>query len=119
MSNKDKQLSVDAFQNKDKIKVFIGNVISAGVGITLTKGSICIFNSFSWVPGENEQAEDRIYRLGQINNCKIYYQVFLDTISIKMLESLKRKTNNISKIVGDKEKEESLESILDEILNNE
>ncbi len=119
MSNKDKQISVDAFQNKDKIKVFIGNVISAGVGITLTKGSICIFNSFSWVPGENEQAEDRIYRLGQLNNCKIYYQVFLDTISIKMLESLKRKSSNISKIVGDKEKEESLESILDEILNYE
>lgn len=119
MSNKEKQFSVDTFQNKDKIKVFIGNVISAGVGITLTSGSICIFNSFSWVPGENEQCEDRIFRLGQVNNCKIYYQVFLDTISIKMLETLKKKSENINKIVGDKQKEDSLESILEEILDNE
>lgn len=57
MSDVDKQESIDQFQNNPKIKIFIGNIKSAGVGITLTSGSVLIFNSFDWVPGNNEQAE--------------------------------------------------------------
>jgi len=60
-----KQNSIDKFQNNNKTKVFIGNITSAGVGITLTEGTVVIFNSFSWVPGDNEQAEDRCIFGGQ------------------------------------------------------
>ena len=66
MSNTKKQHSVDQFQNNDKIKVFIGNIKSAGVGITLTEATVVIFNSFDWVPGNNEQAEDRCVFGGQL-----------------------------------------------------
>jgi len=65
MTNREKQHSVDRFQTDDKIKVFIGNIKSAGVGITLTAGSIVIFNSFDWVTGNNEQCEDRCLFGGQ------------------------------------------------------
>lgn len=65
MSIKEKQKSVDKFQNNAKTKVFIGNQKSAGVAITLTEGTVAIFNSFSWVPGDNEQAEDRCIFSGQ------------------------------------------------------
>jgi SNF2 family DNA or RNA helicase len=81
MSNSMKQKSVDAFQNNDKVKVFVGNIKSAGVGITLTEGTVVIFNSFDWVPGNNEQAEDRAFRIGQKNDVNVYYQLFDDTIS--------------------------------------
>lgn len=101
MSTTNKQKSVDAFQNDDKIKVFIGNLMSAGVGITLTSGSVSIFNSFGWVPGQNEQAEDRNYRIGQENDVLIYYQLFEDTISLRMWDSLKNKKDNIDTILGD------------------
>jgi hypothetical protein len=37
-----KQKSVDAFQENPKIKVFVGNILSAGVGITLTEGTVVI-----------------------------------------------------------------------------
>jgi len=66
LSNAKKQHSVDQFQNNDKIKVFIGNIKSAGVGITLTEATVVIFNSFDWVPGNNEQAEDRCVFGGQL-----------------------------------------------------
>lgn len=65
MNTNDKQKSVDEFQNNDKIRVFIGNIVSAGVGITLTSASHLIFNSFDWVPGSNEQSEDRCIFEGQ------------------------------------------------------
>ncbi len=66
MTTLQKQKSVDAFQQNAKIKVFIGNIKSAGVGITLTEGTVVIFNSFDWVPGSNEQAEDRCVFGGQL-----------------------------------------------------
>jgi len=100
MGDKDKQFSVDEFQNNPKKKVFIGNIMSAGVGITLTAADTVIFNSFDWVPGNNEQAEDRSYRIGQKNNVSVYYQLFEDTISTRMWYTLKHKKNVIDQIIG-------------------
>lgn len=102
MSAKEKQISIDEFQNNPKINVFIGNIQSAGVAITLTEASVVIFNSFSWVPGMNEQAEDRSHRIGQKNDVTVYYQLFEDTISNRMWETLMRKKEIISTIIGDK-----------------
>jgi SWI/SNF-related matrix-associated actin-dependent regulator 1 of chromatin subfamily A len=102
MSIKDKQKSVDRFQETAKIKVFIGNEKSAGVGITLTEATVVIFNSYDWVTGNNEQAEDRSYRIGQKNDVNIYYQLFIDTISIRMWETLKFKKSIINTILSEK-----------------
>lgn len=104
MTTTAKQKSVDSFQNSKKTKVFIGNITSAGVGITLTEGTVVVFNSFSWVPGDNEQAEDRCFRIGQKNNVSVYYQLFRGTISLMMWYSLMNKQKNIDEILnkGDK-----------------
>ena len=119
MSQKEKQNSVDEFQNNPKIKVFIGNIKSAGVGITLTQGNVVIFNSFDWVPGNNEQAEDRPYRIGQTKDVNVYYQLYEDTISIRMWETLKYKTDVISIIIGDKQlsEEEIIELMTDKLMD--
>lgn len=115
MSNAEKQRSVDNFQNNPKIKVFIGNIKSAGVGITLTAANVVIFNSFDWVPGSNEQCEDRSHRIGQNQMVNIYYQLFLDTISTRMWETVHEKKDVIQIIVGDKKlSEEEIITILTE-----
>lgn len=100
LSSTEKQKSVDKFQTNKKCKVFIGNIASAGVGITLTEGTVVIFNSFSWVPGDNEQAEDRTYRIGQKNNVSVYYQLFRGTVSFVMWYSVMNKQKNIDKILN-------------------
>jgi SNF2 family DNA or RNA helicase len=51
------------FRKTPRLRFFVGNILSAGVGITLTEGTVVIFNSFDWVPGNNEQAEDRAFVL--------------------------------------------------------
>ena len=119
MSDKEKQLSIDKFQQNDKVEVFIGNIISAGVGITLTEATHVIFNSFDWVPGNNEQAEDRAYRIGQTNNVTVYYQLFEKTISIRMWETLQRKQDIIDTIMGQKHinEEEIIEIMIEEIID--
>lgn len=107
MSQVAKQNSVDSFQNNPNIQYFIGNIRSAGVGITLTAANYVIFNSFDWVPGNNEQAEDRAYRIGQKNNVTVKYQLFKDTISTKMWWTLNKKKDIISTIIGEKEMDEA------------
>jgi len=119
MNTTNKQKSVDSFQGNKRIKVFIGNIASAGVGITLTEGTVVVFNSFSWVPGDNEQAEDRTYRIGQKNNVSVYYQLFRDTISFVMWYSLMNKQKNIDKILnaGD-EHSQRLKNLMNDLEEN-
>jgi len=119
MTTKAKQKSVDDFQNKPKVKVFVGNIKSAGVGITLTEATVVIFNSFDWVTGNNEQAEDRSFRIGQKNDVNVYYQLFMDTISVRMWETLKNKKDVIDTIMGDNKltEEEITISLMDNIIN--
>lgn len=100
MNEKEKQKSVDKFQLEGGPMVFIGNIISAGVAITLTRSTYVVFNSFDWVPGNSEQAEDRSYRLGQKNNVTVYYNLFEDTIVSKMWHTLNRKKSIINQIMS-------------------
>jgi SWI/SNF-related matrix-associated actin-dependent regulator 1 of chromatin subfamily A len=121
MSDKDKQKSIDDFQLHDKAEVFIGNIISAGVGITLTKATYVVFNSFDWVSGNNEQGEDRSYRIGQKNNVTIYYQLFENTISVRMWETLKRKKEIIDTIMNEAglDEDEIIGNIMNKILDED
>ena len=120
MTTNAKQKSVDGFQTNNKIKVFIGNEKSAGVAITLTEGTVVIFNSYDWVPGNNEQAEDRAFRIGQKNDVNVYYQLFLDTISTRMWFMLNNKKDVISTIMGDKKmSEDEINAIMVEKLMQE
>lgn len=99
LNEKKKNNAVERFQNDENIKVFIGNIFSAGVGLTLTSASVVCFNNFSFVPSDNEQAMDRIYRIGQTEHCTIYFQSFNGTYFDKMLEINKGKQNVIDKII--------------------
>ena len=99
ISLKQKDEAVERFQNDDNIKVFIGNITSSSVGITLTSGSVAVFNNFSFTEAENSQAEDRIWRIGQTKPCTIYYQSFNDTYFDRMLEIVNRKKEITNKII--------------------
>lgn len=105
INEKKKSKAVDKFQNDPNIKVFIGNIFSAGVGLTLISGDVVIFNNFSFVPSDNLQCEDRVHRIGQTKPCTIYYQSFNDTYFDKMLEIVHSKEEVINRIiVSEKEK---------------
>jgi SNF2 family DNA or RNA helicase len=106
--NKDKrQENVDRFQNEDKIKVFIGNIKAAGVGITLTAAEVVIMNDLSFVPADHSQGEDRAYRYGQKNSVLVYYPVFENTVEKIIYNILQRKKGVIDQVMGDGEYSES------------
>ena len=107
MSKEKKQESVDRFQNEDKVKIFISNIIAGGVGITLTAGEVVVMNDLSFVPAHHSQAEDRAYRYGQQNSVLVYYPVFENTVEKIIYNILQKKKGIIDQVMGDGEYSES------------
>ena len=113
-SKPNRQKSVDEFQENDKIKVFVGNLKAAGVGLTLTSAEAVIMNDLSFVPAEHAQAEDRSHRIGQKNSTSVYYPIFENTIEGAIYDILKRKKKVISTVMGDNMMEDA--TVIEEML---
>lgn len=105
MTAKKKEKEISKFKENDSVKVFIGNLESASVGLNLNEASVIVFNSFNFSYSDCDQAEFRILRIGQDKDCKIYYQIFKDTYLEHVIDIIKTK-REIAKtlIVSEKEK---------------
>ena len=110
-----RQYAVDQFQENEKIKVFVGNLKAAGVGLTLTAAEVVIMNDLSFVPAEHAQAEDRAYRYGQKNNVLVYYPIFENTIEGVIYDILNNKKKVIGTVMGDELQESG--DVVEEILS--
>ena len=99
MSLKEKDEAIKKFNNDTNVMIFIGNIIAAGVGITLTSSRVVIFNNFSYVPGDNSQFQDRVHRIGQTRDVHIFYQFFKDTQYEKMWNTVLSKSLIINQVI--------------------
>lgn len=82
---------VKDFQKSKTRRLMIGNYLSMGIGFTLTKATQGLFVEYSWVPGENEQAGDRMHRIGQKGTVLIQYMVYKNSIDKAVIETLLKK----------------------------
>jgi SNF2 family DNA or RNA helicase len=96
-SQEDRQIAVDSFQGNDKIKLFVGSIAAAGVGLTLTAASLVLFIELDWVPGNVTQAEDRCHRIGQKDAVTIQHLIFNGSLDSKMAKTLIEKQEIIDK----------------------
>ena len=88
MTTTQKDSAQNAFMTNPKVQVFVGQVIAAGVGLSLPIAKTLIFNSYDWVAANNKQCEDRIYRLTQTRDVECIYQLFNDSISQDMFDKV-------------------------------
>lgn len=99
MLPKQKDKAENEFKNNPKVRVFIGQIIAAGVGLNLVVANKMVFNSYSWVAADNAQIEDRIYRLTQKKDVTCIYQLFNDSISQHMYETVMNKKHMMDTII--------------------
>jgi SWI/SNF-related matrix-associated actin-dependent regulator 1 of chromatin subfamily A len=108
--------AVRAFQEDPKIKLFVGNIQAAGVGLTLTAASSVAFLELPWTPGDLVQAEDRCHRIGQKDNVNVYYLLADGTIEEKIAELLDEKRQVLEAVLDGKEVEET--QLLSELIKS-
>lgn len=98
---KDRSGQVSAFQNDPQVMAFVGQIATAGMGITLTAASTMVFYSLDYSMSNFEQTKARIHRVGQRMPCTYLYLVARGTVDEKVLLALKNKADLARTLVDD------------------
>lgn len=93
-----RQKNIDKFMKDKKTRVFIGNILAAGTGITLTAAHEVAFIEADWVPGNNAQAAMRCHRIGQTEPVRVRFFSCAGSVDEEVMHTLRRKTAELSKI---------------------
>lgn len=96
----------EEFQNNEKIKLFIGQIKSAGVGLTLTRSRAVVFLEFGNTAPGMEQAEDRVHRISQTADSVLaYYLIMENSIDEQQMEVLNRRNKDLKKVLNNEDED--------------
>ena len=96
---------VERFQNdKDGPQIFVLSLKAGGTGLNLTAASHVFHFDRWWNPAVEDQATDRIFRIGQKRNVQVHKFVCAGTLEEKIDAMIKRKVKVARMVVGTGEK---------------
>ncbi len=102
-SSEERIISQEKFSTNEKTKCLVLTIATGCEGLNLQSANNLIFMEKAWNPAMNEQAENRIHRIGQEKVCTIYDIVAEETIEEKIIQTLSKKTIIISEALFIKE----------------
>lgn len=82
---------VRRFQEEDDVRICLGTIQTMGEGITLTAASTVLLVDRWWNEPTNQQAVDRLHRIGQKNAVQVILPVCLNSIDALLDDILQRK----------------------------
>lgn len=88
------------FQTDPKVRIIVGSIPTMGSGWTLHAASYVAFAEFDWVPGNLNQAEDRLHRIGQKKSILIQHLMLNGSFDAKMVKAVMQKQKVIERAVG-------------------
>ena len=92
---------VDEFNNNEEIKVFLISLKAGGTGLNLVGADTVIHYDPWWNFSAENQASDRVHRIGQKNNVQIIKMITKDSIEEKILDLQNKKKDLFNKVVSD------------------
>lgn len=81
-----------------EVQVLVGSLEAASEGHTLTRAADVLMVERAWTPKREEQAEDRVHRIGQDRPVTIHYLLALDTLDEDMTELVESKRAVIDRV---------------------
>src|SRR5699024_4113637 len=94
-----RQEQVEAFQEDDDVRVFLISLKAGGTGLNLTKAEYVFIVDPWWNPAVENQAIDRAYRIGQVNNVVAVRLITPDTIEEKIMQLQDRKKQLVEDLI--------------------
>lgn len=93
--NESRQTALNHFQKKEGFNIIIMSPLAAGFGLNITEANHVIHYSRLWNPAKEDQATDRVYRIGQKKDVFVYYPMAVaqqfDTFDVILHNLLERK----------------------------
>ena len=90
---------VESFQKNEEVKLFIAQIQTAGLGITLTASDTAVFYSLDYNYANYSQAIARTHRIGQKNTCTYINLIANATVDSKIMNALQNKQDIAKSIV--------------------
>ena len=92
---------VERFQNEsDGPRVFILSLKAGGTGLNLTSANHVFHFDRWWNPAVENQATDRVFRIGQVRNVQVHKFICAGTLEEKIDEMIERKKEVAERVVG-------------------
>jgi SNF2 family DNA or RNA helicase len=111
-SNRGKQ--IEMFNSKKDCWVFLASLQAAGLGIDLTAASCVIHYDRWWNPSKENQATDRVHRIGQTKGVQVFKMVTKGTLEERIDKLIERKKSLVDGLIQSSE-----ESILKSLSRDE
>jgi len=90
---------LEEFEATDEFDIMILSPLAAGVGLTITSANHVIHLERHWNPAKEDQASDRVYRIGQKKDVTIYHLIHkANNDMLTFDQGLSRLINNKRKI---------------------
>lgn len=99
-STKNRLDIVKQFNEDSKISLFLVSLKAGGTGLNLVGADTVIHYDMWWNPAVENQATDRVHRIGQNRSVSVYKLVTMSTIEEKIVEMQKRKQGLVKKVVS-------------------
>ncbi len=99
-STRDRKEQVEKFRDDPKCEVFVGSLQAAGVGIDLVSASVVIHYDRWWNPAKENQATDRVHRIGQNRGVQVFKMVTRGTIEEHIHQLIEKKLGLMEHVMG-------------------
>lgn len=99
-SSKNRLNIVNEFNDDPKVPIFLVSLKAGGSGLNLVGADTVIHYDMWWNPAVENQATDRVHRMGQKKSVSSYKLITLNTIEEKILNLQKRKKGLVKKVIS-------------------
>lgn len=90
---------IDKFNEEPDCRVFLGSLKAGGTGIDLVGGSVVIHYDRWWNAAREDQATDRVHRIGQKRAVQVFKLVTEGTLEEKIAAIIERKRDLMESVV--------------------
>ncbi|KAJ3393912.1 hypothetical protein HDU92_007392 [Lobulomyces angularis] len=101
MANDKKEFSLKEFRTNPNKRVLLISLKCGSVGLNLVNANHVILLDIWWNPAVEDQAIDRVHRIGQTRNVKVTRLVIANTVEDRILDLQNKKRELIDGAIGD------------------